>query len=139
MIEDGAGTVDPIATGESVTDVPILERDETETEDAITMRTEDVTAWWLYERTADYYGVEITYLPDEHVVELMTLRDYFQSYRDEAINHEDFAQRVLDHLTALLEPAWLRLTVEAPPRYGIETTIVHDTRSGSGSDDGEDN
>ena len=84
-----------------------------------------------YEGTTDYYGVTITYLPDEHVVELMSLRDYFQSYREETISHEDFAQQVFDHLIALLDPTWLRLTVDAPPRYGIETTIVHDTHDGS--------
>jgi NADPH-dependent 7-cyano-7-deazaguanine reductase QueF len=34
---------------------------------------------------------------------------------------------VYDHLLALLDPAWLRLTVEAPPRYGLETTLRHQT------------
>ena len=28
---------------------------------------------------------------------------------------------------ALLDPAWLRLDVEAPPRYGLETSLRHQT------------
>lgn len=140
VTEDGAGTIDPTATGERVKDVPILKRDETDTCGTITMGTSDVTAWCPYEGTADYYDVEITYRPDEYVVELMSLRDYFGHYRDEAISHEDFAQRVFDHLLALLDPVWLRLVVEAPPRYGIETTIVHDTSEDTTLDasDGDD-
>jgi 7-cyano-7-deazaguanine reductase len=125
--DDAAGTVSPTATGEGIEGVPVLERDGTDTRGTVTMETSDVTAWCPYEGTADYYDVEISYRPDGHVVELMSLRDYFGSYRDEAIAHEEFAQGVFDHLTALLDPAWLRLVVDCPPRYGIETTIVHDT------------
>jgi 7-cyano-7-deazaguanine reductase len=126
--EEGPGTIDPTATGEKAEGVPILERDETDTDGTITMETTDVTAWCPYEGTADYYGVTIAYRPEEYVVELTSLRDYFGSYREEAISHEDFAQRVFEHLTALIDPVWLRLVVNAPSRYGIETTIVHDTR-----------
>jgi len=140
MTDDWPRTVDVTAAGEEIDDVPVLERDETSTTGTVTMRTTDVTAWCPYEGTADYYDVEITYLPRDHVVELMSLRDYFQSYREEAIGHEEFAQRVFDHLTTLLDPTWLRLVVDAPPRYGIETTIVHDTREDGDTtgDDGGD-
>ena len=101
------------------------------------MRTSDVTAWCPYEGTADYYDVEIAYLPNSYVVELMSLRDYLQSYRKEVFGHEAFAQRVSCHLTTLLAPEWLHLVVDAPPRYGIETTIVHDTRDdGNGTGTG---
>jgi len=86
-----------------------------------------VTAWCPYEGTADFYTVRVEYVPDGYAVELMSLRDYFGTYRDEAIGHEAFARRVYDHLLALLEPAWLRLVVDCPPRYGLETTIRHQT------------
>jgi len=86
-----------------------------------------VTAWCPYEGTADFYTVRVEYVPDGYAVELMSLRDYFGSYREEAIGHEPFARRVYDHLLALLEPAWLRLVVDCPPRYGLETTIRHQT------------
>lgn len=134
MTGEDVGTIDPTEVSEGVEGVPVLERDGTDTDGVVSMSTTDVTAWCPYEGTADYYGVEISFLPDEYVVELMSLRDYFQSYRDEAIGHEDFAQRVFDHLLALLDPVWLRLIVDAPPRYGIETTIVHDSREDDPTD-----
>jgi NADPH-dependent 7-cyano-7-deazaguanine reductase QueF len=57
----------------------------------------------------------------------MSLRDYFQTYRDTEIGHEAFAQQVYEHLCDLLAPEWLRLVVDCPPRYGLETTIRHRT------------
>jgi 7-cyano-7-deazaguanine reductase len=114
-------------TGETVADVPVLARTPVETDGLVEIETSDVTAWCPYEGTADYYNVRVTYVPDEYAVELMSLRDYFQTYRDTEIGHEAFAQQVYEHLLALLDPAWLRLTVEAPPRYGLETTLRHQT------------
>lgn len=137
MTEDEPAIIEPTASGQEVAGVPVLERDATDTRGTVTMETSDVTAWCPYEGTADFYDVTIAYLPDGYVVELMSLRDYFASYREEAIGHEEFAQRVFDHLTTLLDPAWLRLVVDCPSRYGIETTIVHDTRNGD-SNDGTD-
>jgi 7-cyano-7-deazaguanine reductase len=124
---DAPGRRDPSAEGETVPEVPVLRRATVDTAGLISIETSDVTAWCPYEGTADYYTVRVEYVPDGYAVELMSLRDYFQTFRDEAIGHEQFAQRVFDDLRALLEPAWLGLTVEAPPRYGLETTLTHRT------------
>ncbi len=84
-----------------------------------------MTAWCPYEGTADFYTVRVENVPDAHAVELMNLRDHVGGYRGEEIGHEALARRTYEHLLALLEPAWLRLVVEYPPRYGLETTIHH--------------
>lgn len=122
-----AGRRAPSKAGETVTDIPVLERAPAETDGLISIETSDVTAWCPYEGTADYYTVQLEYWPDGYIVELMSYRDYFQTFRDEEIGHEAFAQRVYDDLLALLEPEWLRLTVEAPPRYGLNMTLTHQT------------
>jgi NADPH-dependent 7-cyano-7-deazaguanine reductase QueF len=121
------GRRDPSSAGEGVDGVPVLERTPVETDATIEIETSDVTAWCPYEGTADYYTVRLEYWPDEYAVELMSYRDYFQTYRDAEIGHEEFASRVYAHLLELLEPRWLRLVVEAPPRYGLETTLRHQT------------
>jgi NADPH-dependent 7-cyano-7-deazaguanine reductase QueF len=113
--------------GESVEGVSVLRRTAVETDALISIETSDVTAWCPYEGTADYYTVRLEYWPDEYAVELMSLRDYFQTFREEKIGHEEFAQRVYDDLVTVLEPAWLRLVVDAPPRYGLEMTLQHQT------------
>ncbi|MFB6104108.1 MAG: hypothetical protein ABEJ57_03360 [Halobacteriaceae archaeon] len=127
-MHDSDQTREPTRSGEGVASVPILERDASDAASTVTIETDDVTAWCPYEGTADYYSVTITYRPDGYVLELMSLRDYFQSFRDEEIGHEAFTDRVFEDLHTLLEPAFLRLVVEAPPRYGLETTCVRDSR-----------
>lgn len=128
---------DPVRHGSTVSDVPILERDESEARSTITIETDEVTAWCPFEGTADYYEVTLQYRPDGYVVELMSLRDYFQSFREEEISHEAFTDLVFENLITLLDPAWLRLEVEAPPRYGLETTCTRDTRDGRATGDFE--
>ena len=124
---DRAGQREPSKQSEAVDDVPVLQRTPVETDGLISIETSDVTAWCPYEGTADYYTVRLEYRPDEYAVELMSYRDYFQTYRDREIGHEEFADRVYRDLLAVLDPSWLRLTIEAPPRYGLDATIRHQT------------
>lgn len=118
---------EPVRHGSAVSDVPILERDESDAQSTITIETGEVTAWCPFEGTVDYYDLTIEYQPDGSVVELMSLRDYFQSFRDEEISHEAFTDRLFEDLETSLDPAWLRVDVEAPPRYGLETTCTRGT------------
>lgn len=122
---------DPVRHGSSVEEVEILERDQSEARSTITIETGEMTAWCPFEGTADFYELTISYKPDGYVVELMSLRDYFQSFRDDDISHEAFTDRLFEDLEMLLDPAWLRVEVEAPPRYGLETTCIRDTRGTS--------
>lgn len=122
-----AGRRTPSKDGQRVDDVPVLRRTPVDTDGVVTIETSDVTAWCPYEGTADYYTLRLEYLPGAYAVELMSYRDYLQTFRDEEIGHEAFAQRVYDDLVALTEPEWLRLVVEAPPRYGLNVTIRHQT------------
>jgi 7-cyano-7-deazaguanine reductase len=125
--EETPGRRAPSVEGETTENVPVLARTPVETDGLVEIETGDVTAWCPYEGTADYYTVRVAYVPDEYAVELMSLRDYFQTYRDTEIGHEAFARQVYDHLSDLLAPEWLRLVVDCPPRYGLETTISHQT------------
>lgn len=123
---------EPVRHGSTVDGVDILERDQSDAQSTITIETGEMTAWCPYEGTADFYDLTISYQPDGYVIELMSLRDYFQSFRDENISHEAFTDRLFDDLETLLDPAWLRVEVEAPPRYGLETTCIQDTRGPEG-------
>jgi 7-cyano-7-deazaguanine reductase len=122
-----AGRRAPSKDGQRVDDVPVLRRTPVDTDGIVTIETSDATAWCPYEGTADYYTLRLAYLPAAYAVELMSYRDYLQTFRDEEIGHEAFAQRVYDDLVALTEPEWLRLVVEAPPRYGLNVTLRHQT------------
>lgn len=72
----------------------------------------------------DFATVTITYVPDERIVELKSLKLYLWSFRDEGHHHEDVTNRILDDLVATLSPR--RMTVETlwNVRGGITTTVT---------------
>lgn len=72
----------------------------------------------------DFAEVTITYTPDQHLVELKSLKLYLWSFRDEGAFHEDITNRILDDLVAAIAPR--RMTVETRwnVRGGILTTVT---------------
>ena len=72
----------------------------------------------------DFGTIRIRYVPDEHCVELKSLKLYLWSFREEGHFHEAVTNRILDDLVALLSPR--RMTVEGDfaVRGGIKTVVV---------------
>lgn len=72
----------------------------------------------------DFATVTITYVPDERIVELKSLKLYLWGFRDEGHFHEDVTNLILDDLVAALAPR--RMTVETSwnVRGGITTTVT---------------
>ena len=72
----------------------------------------------------DFATIRIRYVPDQHLVELKSLKLSLWSYRQEGAFHEDVTNRILNDLVGLLDPR--RLTVEGDfnGRGGIHTTVV---------------
>ena len=72
----------------------------------------------------DFGTLVITYVPDRKCVELKSLKLYLQQYRNEGIFYEHATNRILDDLTAVVEPR--RMTIEAAfsARGGITTTVT---------------
>ena len=72
----------------------------------------------------DFGEVTVTYVPDQHIVELKSLKLYLWSFRDEGHFHEDVTNRILDDLVAAIAPR--RMTVETRwnVRGGITTTVT---------------
>lgn len=72
----------------------------------------------------DFATLTLTYVPDEVIVELKSLKLYLWSFRDEGHFHEDITNQILDDLVAALSPR--RMTVETAwnVRGGITTTVT---------------
>lgn len=72
----------------------------------------------------DFATVRITYVPDQSLVELKSLKLYLWSFRDEGAFHEDITNRILDDLLAAIAPR--RATVQTiwNVRGGIDTTVT---------------
>ncbi len=71
----------------------------------------------------DFATISITYVPDEYLIELKSLKYYFVGYRDEEIYHEEATNRILKDLIEVLEPKYIKVRGDWNVRGGI-TTIV---------------
>jgi 7-cyano-7-deazaguanine reductase len=71
----------------------------------------------------DFATLVLDYVPDASIVELKSLKLYFNGYRDRAISHEAAANEILDDLVRLLSPRWMRVVAEFNVRGNIKTTI----------------
>jgi 7-cyano-7-deazaguanine reductase len=71
----------------------------------------------------DFATIRIRYVPDQHLVELKSLKLYIWSYRDEGAFHEDVTNRILDDLVQALRPRWADVTGDFTVRGGIKTEV----------------
>jgi 7-cyano-7-deazaguanine reductase len=71
----------------------------------------------------DFATIRIRYVPDQHLVELKSLKLYMWSYRDEGAFHEDVTNRILDDLVTAVRPRWAEVTGDFNVRGGIKTEI----------------
>ncbi len=72
----------------------------------------------------DFGEIAITYTPDQHCIELKSLKYYLQGYRNQGIFYEAVTNRILDDLVACCQPRRMRLTGAFSARGGITTTVV---------------
>lgn len=71
----------------------------------------------------DFATVTITYVPDESIVELKSLKLYLWSYRDHGAFHEDVTNRILDDLVAAVAPRRMTVHTDWLVRGGITTMV----------------
>lgn len=77
----------------------------------------------------DFGKITIEYEPTEQCAELKSLKLYALAYRDLGIFQENIVNRMLQDLTAVLRPAWCRVTGEFTPRGGINSIIAAEFKS----------
>lgn len=72
----------------------------------------------------DFALIKIRYQPRDLIVELKSLKLYINGFRDQALSHEGAVNRILDDLTALLSPHWMRVTGDFNVRGNIKTVVT---------------
>ncbi len=75
----------------------------------------------------DFATMRISYVPDQKIVELKSLKLYLNKYRNEYAFHEAVVNQILNDLVALIEPRWMRIVGDFTVRGNIHTvvTVVH--------------
>jgi 7-cyano-7-deazaguanine reductase len=78
----------------------------------------------------DFATIRIRYVPDQHLVELKSIKLYMWSYRDEGAFHEDVTNRILDDFVAVAAPRYIEVIGDWNVRGGIKTVVrvVHGKR-----------
>ncbi len=76
----------------------------------------------------DFATLELDYVPDFKCVELKSLKLYATAYRNEGAYHEALTNRILNDLSVLLAPRFMRLRAHFNVRGGIYTTVIVEHR-----------
>ena len=71
----------------------------------------------------DFATLVIDYVPNQLCVELKSLKRYIYSFRDKGLFHEAATNLILDDLTRLTHPKFMRITAKFNVRGGIYTTV----------------
>jgi 7-cyano-7-deazaguanine reductase len=72
----------------------------------------------------DFGEIRITYVPDEHCVELKSLKLYLVGFRNRGIFYEAVTNQILDDLVEACRPRRMTVTGAFTPRGGIGTTVT---------------
>ncbi|WP_456463951.1 preQ(1) synthase [Persephonella sp.] len=71
----------------------------------------------------DFATIRITYVPDQYIVELKSLKLYLNKYRNVYISHEEATNKIYDDLYSLLKPRFLEIIGDWNPRGNVKTVI----------------
>jgi 7-cyano-7-deazaguanine reductase len=71
----------------------------------------------------DFATIDVTYVPDQRVVELKALKLYINSYRDRYISHEESINQILDDFVAACDPLEVKIKGDFTPRGNVHTVI----------------
>lgn len=71
----------------------------------------------------DFGTIHITYVPDQRIIELKSLKLYIVSFRSQGIFHEHVTNRILDDIVAACAPLRCEVVGDFSVRGGIKTVV----------------
>ena len=72
----------------------------------------------------DFAVLYLDYVPDQHCVELKSLKLYIWAFREQGAFHEKVTNEILSDLVAATSPRFMRLTAKFNVRGGVYTSVV---------------
>jgi 7-cyano-7-deazaguanine reductase len=105
-------------------EIELFENPNPEREYDITITQPEFTSVCPRTGQPDFGEILIQYCPDKHCIELKSLKFYLQSYRDKGIFYEALTNKILDDLSGICKPHWMKVTSRFTPRGGISTEVV---------------
>ena len=71
----------------------------------------------------DFGTIYVNYVPDKLCLELKSLKEYINAYRDLGIFYENAVNRILKDLVAACQPVSMTVSGEFTPRGGIQSRV----------------
>tara|TARA_B100000131_G_C17877677_1_gene516934 strand:- start:151 stop:591 length:441 start_codon:yes stop_codon:yes gene_type:complete len=90
---------------------------------SIELDTDEFTAVCPWTGLPDLGTLEISYVPNNVLIELKSLKYYLLSFRDVGIVQEHVANRILNDLVTLTNPRSMSLNLTYKTRGGINTAV----------------
>lgn len=90
----------------------------------IVTTTDEFTSVCPFSGLPDFAEVSIAYVPDQHCLELRSLKYYLLSYRDVGIWYEHLVNRMLQDLVQACQPQTMTIEIECNPRGGMASTVT---------------
>ena len=75
-------------------------------------------------RLPDFATINIKYIPNQHIVELKSLKLYIVKFRNFGIFHEHVTNKILDDFKKACKPKKIVVKGDFSPRGGIKTTVT---------------
>src|SRR5664279_5554001 len=72
----------------------------------------------------DFGNLVIRYQPNKLCLELKSLKEYLQSYRNLGIFQENIVNQVLEDVVRWAKPVWVEVKGDFRPRGGISTIVI---------------
>ena len=72
----------------------------------------------------DFATITINYVPNQHLVELKSLKYYILNYRNMGIFHEEVTNRILDDIKSAVRPKRIEVIGDFHTRGGINTVVT---------------
>jgi 7-cyano-7-deazaguanine reductase len=90
----------------------------------VTIPTNEFTSVCPWSGLPDFAEIKISYIPNEELIEMKSLKYYLTSYRNVGIYQEHATQRILDDLVAVCDPKMMKIDAIWNARGGLGTTVI---------------
>ena len=80
----------------------------------------------------DFGTLTFTYCPNDHCVELKSLKMYLQQFRDQGIFYENITNSIVNDIVRVIEPKHLKCEAAFSARGGITTKVTVEYPSADG-------
>jgi 7-cyano-7-deazaguanine reductase len=93
-------------------------------ESLVTIPTNEFTSVCPWSGLPDFAEIKMSYIPNEELVEMKSLKYYLTSYRNVGIYQEHATNRILNDLVELLKPKYMKVVGLWNARGGLGTEVV---------------